>query len=587
MLPTVTSIKDLFLKSRCQIQGADLKPFRVCLSWALGSLSAWAQQPAVDAGVLQQSIQRDLPALASPGLPVPVPAEPASAGPLQADATVRVERFELLGATTEESAAIEGVLRPWLNRTLGFRDLQAVGAAIEGWMKSRGRLVQAVLPPQQITDGVVSFQLLEARLGAVIVDTPGTAPRFDADRAKAYVLRSNQIGQALDLGALSRSLALLGELPGVTVAGSLEAGQSDGQTNVRLSVQEQVSHAWRVDVNNHGSRTTGVGQVQVQGSWLNPSGVGDQISLASVSAAGSNFVQASYQYPLLPNGLRLSANASALRYRNIGEFEPNGSSGDAQVLGLGLSYPALRSPQANANLTLSMDDKSYLNRNLATQTVASSYRIRNYSVGLSGNRYDGLAGGAVTSAQISWVLGELLLRGESPPNFGLYTPAHFSKLTFGLQRNQTLADSGLQLSLSGQYASANLNSAEQFYLGGPYGVRAYPVAQGGGSQGLLAQVEWQRQAQEGWQQVLFLDAGRIEQFKNPYPGWQGNTQANNAYELYGAGAGLRKAAGPWSLSATAAWRIGSNPLYSQSGQAVDVDRTRRNPRLWLLASFRL
>jgi hemolysin activation/secretion protein len=282
-------------------------------------------------------------------------------------------------------------------------------------------------------------------------------------------------------------------------------------------------------------------------------------------------------------------SASQLHYRNVGEFEANGGRGEASILNLGLAYPLLRSQEGNANVTAGVDHKTYLNHQMATGTVSSSYRLHNVNLGVSGNRYDSFLGGAINSAQITLVLGHLDLLPDSPASFGTQTPSQFNKLSYALSRVQTLEPetSKLQLSLTGQMASQNLNSAEQFYLGGPYGIRAYPVAQAGGSQGWLGSVEYQHRLPENWTGVAFLDAGRVQQYKNTYTNWQGNTNAGNVYNLYGTGVSLRWGHDGVSVAATVAWKIGSNPLYNQQGLAVDVDNTSRSPRLWLTASYNL
>ena len=45
------------------------------------------------------------------------------------------------------------------------------------------------------------------------------------------------------------------------------------------------------------------------------------------------------------------------------------------------------------------------------------------------------------------------------------------------------------LAFSGQLSYQNLDPSEQFYLGGPAGVRAYPVSSNGGSTGQLLTTE--------------------------------------------------------------------------------------------------
>jgi hemolysin activation/secretion protein len=131
----------------------------------------------------------------------------------------------------------------------------------------------------------------------------------------------------------------------------------------------------------------------------------------------------------------------------------------------------------------------------------------------------------------------------------------------------------------------NLNSAEQIYMGGPYAVRAYPVAQGGGSQGGIGTVELRHQFPERITGSVFYDIGLVQQYKNTYPGWQGLTNANNTYSLQGAGFGVKWDWEGWNLGAMVAWQVGKNPLYSSTGQQVATDGTTTNPRGWFTGSY--
>jgi hemolysin activation/secretion protein len=189
---------------------------------------------------------------------------------------------------------------------------------------------------------------------------------------------------------------------------------------------------------------------------------------------------------------------------------------------------------------------------------------------------------------LSLIAGNIEILSTSFSNYGYYTPNSFTKGALAANRVQQLfegGDTSLYLAISGQMASANLNSAEQFYLGGPYGVRAYPVAQGNGSQGGLGTVELRHMIQPGLQGYAFFDTGFVQQYKNPYLGWQGLTNANNTYSLSGAGIGVRWNYESVSLGALVAWQVGKNPLYNQYGQAVNNDGTTTNPLGWVTASF--
>ena len=144
--------------------------------------------------------------------------------------------------------------------------------------------------------------------------------------------------------------------------------------------------------------------------------------------------------------------------------------------------------------------------------------------------------------------------------------------------------------VSGQFASTDLNSAEQFYLGGPYGVRAYPVAQSGGSQGALATLELRHQIQEKLMASAFFDAGTVQQYKNPntYNTLKGGTNANNTYSLMGAGLGVRWEYEGWNINASVAWKVGQNPLYASyygAFRPVNTDGTSTQPRGWISGSY--
>jgi hemolysin activation/secretion protein len=216
---------------------------------------------------------------------------------------------------------------------------------------------------------------------------------------------------------------------------------------------------------------------------------------------------------------------------------------------------------------------------------------------MTGNHFDQLWGGGITSASIGLELGQLSISKNTPESYGSfkdlnsvygrYLPSNFAKITFNINRNQTVIadDLNLKLNVVGQFSNVNLNSAEQFYLGGPYGVRAYPSAQAGGSQGAMINIELQKKLPEDFAAIAFFDAGTVQQFRTPYPDWQGATNANNIYSLAGAGVGVKYVSKGLSVAATVAWRIGSNPLYNQLGVAVNTDNTNTNPMAWLTLSY--
>jgi len=573
------------------------------LTFAILSVAAPGSLYAqVDAGALQQGLEKQLPLPSPLALPEP---ERGVAGPTgqskEGQVRFTVNQFQLEGVKILPEAEVQGLLKAWVGRPVTFEDLQSACDAIQNLYRQKGYTVQAILPPQKIAGGVVKIIITEAKLGKVTVDTPQGETRFGKERAAEYITYSNTPGQPLNMQHLERAIVILNETPGVMVSSQLEQGQNDGEVDVRLQLTQPNMLQGRVEANNYGSRTTGANQGVFALTLNNPIGYGDSVSVNGIASEGSQYIQGAYSLPVSPNGLRLGVAGTFLNYKNVSNYAYNGGTGDAWTTGLSAAYPLVRSPGANLNGTVNYDIKSYSNKNLASNAVISAYNINNLSAGLSGNMVDNFGYGAINSGSVTLVLGRLDILSTSAANYSMYlvpnsnpatyqyiTPSNFAKMTFSANRNQELVEDGktnLFAAISGQFASTNLNSAEQFYLGGPYGVRAYPVAQSGGSQGGIFTLELRHKLQEKFTVSSFFDAGVVQQYKNPYPNWQGLTNANNTYSLMGAGIGAKWDYEGWNISGSVAWKVGQNPLYSFTGQPVNTDGTTTQPRGWISASY--
>jgi len=324
----------------------------------------------------------------------------------------------------------------------------------------------------------------------------------------------------------------------------------------------------------------------------NPGSFGDQLSLSNIKSSGSDYSLASYSIPLNTDGLRAGVTASYLDYENVGHFSfpksPTASFGRSKTVGANLSYPLLRSPGANANITAGGDRKVYINKIVDGGTATSDYRIDNLVLGLSGNRFDSWSGGGVNSGSITMTKGHIVV-GSETPDYGSTNPKTFTKFNLSASRNQQVVPDKTVLSVivSGQVASVNLDSAEKFYLGGSSGVRAYPGSQGGGSQGAMINIELQQQLENKFVATAFFDAGMVQQYRDKaqYITNKGDTNANNSYSLRGAGVGLKRADQDFTFSTTLAWKLGHNPLYNFEGVGVNNDGRSNSAYLWAQAQW--
>jgi hemolysin activation/secretion protein len=569
---------------------------------AIGMLSVGQSYAQVDAGALQQGLEQQLPLPSPLALPEPGRAAPVQpSAPKEGELRFTVKSFVLEGVNILPEAEVQMAIHSWVGVPVSFDDLQRACDAIQNFYRSKGYTVQAILPPQKIADGVVKILITEAKLGKVEVESPQGPTRFSKERAASYITYANPLGDPLNMNAIERAIIILNETPGVMVSSQLEPGEKEGDTNLRLQLTQPDMVQGRVEANNYGSRTTGANQGVFAVNLNGPLGIGDSAAINGIASVGSQYLQGAISLPGSRDGLRLGLAGTFLQYKNVSNYASTGGAGDAWTTGLSAAYPLIRSQGGNLNTSLNYDVKSYNNRNTISNTTISAYNINNLSAGLSGNMVDGFGYGAVTSGSVTAVLGYLNILGASGTNYSMYqvpnttpavyqpiTPSSFSKLTFSGNRNQQLVEDGsttLYTSISGQFASTNLNSAEQFYLGGPYGVRAYPVAQSGGSQGGIFTMEVRHELQPKLTLSAFFDGGVVQQYKFMYPGWQGLTNANNTYSLMGAGFGVKWDYEGWNLGASVAWMVGKNPLYNQYGQPVNTDGTTTQPRGWVTAAY--
>lgn len=556
------------------------------------SLSALAQTSTPDAGALLQELQRQVPApknLPSPQAPKSIP-QPKESKP--SEVRVTVQGFKVDGNQSLGDLVIQETLRPWIGKNLPFEELQKAADALASLYQVNNRLAQVSVPPQRIADGVVVLKVLEARLGAVHVDMPNGPSRFGEDRARRYITDANRLSEIVNTKAVERSIYVLNETPGIAVASQLEQGKNEGEVDIRLSIADTPRLRGRVEANNFGSRATGMGQRSVSLSMDGFTGFGDQLSLSNIKSTGSDFSAGSYSLPLNSDGLRLGFNASYLDYENIGKFgfpaNDNAGFGRARTVGLSLTYPTLRSAAANANLSLGLDRKMYINKAVDGSVLRSDYRIENMTIGASGNRYDQWAGGGVTTGSILITKGQLVFNNTSPFTaanpYGNFTPTVFSKLNVSATRNQQIVPDKtiLNINFSGQLASVDLDSAEKFYLGGPNGVRGYPSAQGAGSQGAMVNLEVQQALEDKLIASAFYDIGMVQQWRDGgnYSRNLAATQAANTYQLSSIGLGLKRSDRDITWNTYIAWKLDENPLRNNSGQGVNNDGRSKSAYLW-------
>jgi hemolysin activation/secretion protein len=488
----------------------------------------------------------------------------------------------VVGITLITQEQAQEALKPFTNRQLTLDQIKEAGDALTNLYAQMGRMAQAVIPPQDVVNGVITIKIIEGKVGNVIIELNKESPsRLKSEVIQKFITNSNEPGNLIDLNGLERSLAILNETPGNEVSGELAQGDKEETTNILVNAKDTGLFAGRVDLSNYGAANTGPAQATASLSLNNPSGNGDQATLDVIGSQGSVYGQLRYGLPVGYDGWRVSAGVSALDYKSLSSYSTTISQGTAQTYGIYSIYALERTARSTKNVIINFENKNYNNQTNGIES--SNYQLNDLSLGINGTNFIG-------QAYASWgataTLGSLSINNTNQANNdaqGAATKGTFAKLGFNGSITQPLPidKTNLVASIYGQLANKNLNSAEQIYMGGPYGVRAYPVAQGGGAQGAIASVEINHNLIQDLQVGVFFDAGLVQQYVSTYNNWQGQTNANNTYSLYATGLSAKYQYEKVQLSGSLAWRVGNNPLYTQSGQQLNTDNMYRSVQGWI------
>ena len=534
-----------------------------------------------DAGALRQQIeQNQQPSLPHKAMPAK-PAEPLAMQP-QKGVIVTVKSFRFAGNTLLTARQLEPAVKSYLNHPLDFNQLQAAATAVANAYREAGWIVRAYLPKQDIVEGVVTIQIVEAVFGRVHLQ--GLPPtRVKLGTVMPFFEAQQKTGDLFNTDALDRALLIADDLPGVAISGSLGEGAHERETDLIVKMADEPLVVGEAALDDTGSRSTGAARLTANLNLNSPLKIGDLFSTNYIHTQGSDYLRLGETLPVGSNGWRVGINASNLDYKLVApEFSALNGKGTSGTVGLEASYPLIRSRLKNLYFNANLDRKSFDNQ--ASGTTTTHYKAATFSLALNGNLFDNIGGGGANSASLSLVDGILNLDGS--PNQAAdastaNTAGHYAKLHYAATRQQVITeDLDFFGSLSGQLSNRNLDSSEKFYLGGSGGVRAYPSSEGGGSEGELINLELRRKLPQGFNLTGFYDYGHVTvNHNNSFSG----ATALNECSLKGAGLSLawQNGNGP-SLKATWARRIGSNPNPTANGN--DQDGSLLKNRFWLVAS---
>ena len=472
-------------------------------------------------------------------------------------------------------------------KELSVTDLRILTGKITTYIKEKGwQQARAFLPAQDITSGVVRITVRQIKSDGNIVINRDKTVRIVNRVILGYVQPTVVLGQPINLRDAERSMLLIKDMPGVTAKASLVPGSVSGTSGVELDVSEGPLFSGSLSADNQGNPYTGSLRGNVFVSINDPLHRGDQMTLLLSDASGLQQGRIGYSIPVSSDGVCANISYTGMRYKLGKEFAVLQYKGQSQKIDAGFSYPMLRSRYANLAATMTYGYHAFIDT--LVDTNIRDNQLNSVTIALNGDRYDPLFGGGYTRYNLGVTTGA---HHESIADISLTdTEGTYSRFNLGLARLQHLAERfNLHLSGSAQFSTGNLSSSEKLSLGGPSGVRAYPIGEASGDEGELinAELRYQLSLPSKWGSLQlsgFFDAGHITLNKNRYFFDVTNATDSNDYWLQGAGLGLNYSyLSTFSLSASWAHVIGDNPGRSFAGN--NSDGQSNNNRFWLQGLF--
>ena len=506
---------------------------------------------------------------------------------------VKVTSFVFTGNKIITTEDLESFVKKYIGTELTFDEINQAVVSISILYEQKGYLAQATLPEQNITNGIIQVNILEAHFGGTTYLPMGNGekPYVRESRVMDIVYPSSKVNGPLDLKRLERGILLANDLPGIGVGANLKPGQEVGHTDVEVQIENRARFSTSILADNYGSRSTGYERVLVSANLFNPLRLGDYLNATILKTAGTEYMRLDYSMPVGNNGLRIGSNATYLEYKVITiEYKSLEPVGHSAGFGLEASYPIYRSRDKNLNLDFDYDTKVFQN-NTNTE-VTSDYYTRIFSTSLSGDFVDQwFLDGATNNAKFIFDHGKNDLKTSQ--NFATdisnsHTHGIFNRAQFSFRRDQFLKnDYTLVIKASGQWTDHNLDSSQKFYLGGPTGVRAYPASEGSGSEGYLLNLELKKDLPFNLTGSIFYDEGYVRQNVDNLDATGTVINSLNSYKLKGYGLEFSWR-GPLKTNVffTYAKRDGTNPNRVQDS-GKDQDGTLYKDVFWLraVASF--
>ena len=381
--------------------------------------------------------------------------------------------------------------------------LENIASEITAALRESGLILAwAYLPEQSVEDNKVRISVLPGRLNAVRTDGNN---RYSANKLVGPF--SNLLGAPVQRTEIENSIMQVRNFPGLSTSAVFSPGEQVGTSQLTLRVSED-PFDMSVVADNHGTESTGENRLRTEMLWYNPFGIGDMITINALQTFNPTenlYGGITYDTPFFRDDLTLTLAYTHNAFE-VAEGIAAGAgvgnqniAGDTDIGWIGLSKNLRLTRLSRMDLGVDLAVKNAILENLGSETednltVASAY--------FTAEAVDGIGAGGINQFELRYekgiadFLGSMDESGDGGQSTrsgfsGQNAGGDFDKIVMRYQRLQRISSRNtLLIRAEGQATDDILTSLEQFVVGGPNSVRAYPIAEYLGDEGAFASLEW-------------------------------------------------------------------------------------------------
>lgn len=447
------------------------------------------------------------------GAPVISSSDADSTG-IEGDMTFTLQSINFVNLNVYTEEELSYIYEDKIGETITLSELNAIINQITAHYRNNGYILsRAVLPPQRIEDGTVTIRIVEGFINNVTLEGDVGSENSPIHEYARKIRES----KPLNAEKLERYLLLMEDLPGVEARAVLTPADVSGASDVVVTITRKPVEA-SASLDNRGSRFLGPIQAGVTLAGNNILGLDEQTQVRVINSILETdelkFGEIRHEEQLGSEGLKLVVSGSYVKTEPGSRIENQNVEGTSTTFTVGLTYPIIRSRQANwfvdGDVTSKHTDVDILNTNFYED------KLRILNLGTSYDFVDSFAAVNRMEAEFSqgfnWVTG----RDNAQSRSRINGETNFSKLFAQVSRLQPVSGPWSVYGVaSGQYSADPLLASEEFVIGGPVFGSAYDSAELTGDQGAAARLELQYNESAGWEYLSeyqlygFYDIGKV------------------------------------------------------------------------------